>query len=944
MTTPLRNDIRTRLYLNDDWRDISTHLRYEQGVTIRRGYGTEDETASPSTCHFTLDNRSGDYTERNPLGTWYGYLGRNTPLELSCRLVKDTASAAASNGWDSTEAHADGAWTVLPWTVLGTTSNYAKAAGKATHALSAAGDIRVSYLATLSQRDIDVAVTVNVPTSNVTGSSVGAGIGVANLVLRGQGALSDYFMLRLVAQTDETYTMDWWAATGGGAAATITGGAAVAVPGLTQASQDIRVRVQVEARTLRAKAWNASGAEPYGWHKTVTVEDDLASTANIRDAAGWVGIRSSLIGGNTNGPITLSYDDFEVFSPEFAGEIASWPQSRDITGNDRTVAITAADITRRLGTGESPLNSALRRLILENPLLGSPVPDGYWPLEDGEFTVADEVQIAAGSGTLGFIPPTAGTTVGHIHWAEDRQLPGASQAPVVTGGGSLVAFLNPVSSPAEWTVAWGQRHSYADGTFLLFATDTSHFQLTLERNPDQLNIIVYLSIDGGAISPILTWTADSKNSLEEWHLFGISADQNGSDVDFYLDVDGATVDSYTETTDTLEGLRRIQLSSVTNASQNTSYSHLVVFSSASSPASSSLYDAFLGHAGERALTRAQRLCRQESIEFDWIGAGINGASVPNTEPMGAQRPVSLLALLQECAKVDNGFLYTQRTISGFQFRTLSTMYSRTNWCDLSQSDGHISPPLSRTNDDQALRNDIRANREGGGSYRHQLDDGSRMSVSDPADGGAGRYDTGVTVNVESDTQLPAQAEWRVHLGTADEDRYPGVRLELARAVYRDTAGLALSAKLRDLDIGDQVGLTGMQSDDIYDDSNQIAVGILKRFDQVTYDMTLTCRPASRYRVFTLDTSYLDDADTTLNEALDTTETGVDVAIAAAGRIWSAADQPYDLVTGGERMTLTALSGATSPQTFTVTRSVNGVVKSHSSGQPIRLAEPDYLGK
>lgn len=32
-----------------------------------------------------------------------------------------------------------------------------------------------------------------------------------------------------------------------------------------------------------------------------------------------------------------------------------------------------------------------------------------------------------------------------------------------------------------------------------------------------------------------------------------------------------------------------------------------------------------------------------------------------------------------------------------------------------------------------------------------------------------------------------------------------------------------------------------------------------------------------------------------------------------------------------------------PQTFSVTRSVNGVVKSHSAGQDIRLASPVYVG-
>ena len=37
--------------------------------------------------------------------------------------------------------------------------------------------------------------------------------------------------------------------------------------------------------------------------------------------------------------------------------------------------------------------------------------------------------------------------------------------------------------------------------------------------------------------------------------------------------------------------------------------------------------------------------------------------------------------------------------------------------------------------------------------------------------------------------------------------------------------------------------------------------------------------------------------------------------------------------------MTAVAGASSPQTFTVTRSVNGVVKAHNSGAAVALFTP-----
>ncbi|GAA5056481.1 hypothetical protein [Streptomyces similanensis] len=49
--------------------------------------------------------------------------------------------------------------------------------------------------------------------------------------------------------------------------------------------------------------------------------------------------------------------------------------------------------------------------------------------------------------------------------------------------------------------------------------------------------------------------------------------------------------------------------------------------------------------------------------------------------------------------------------------------------------------------------------------------------------------------------------------------------------------------------------------------------------------------------------------------------------------------PFDVVVGGERMTVTKIVGASSPQTFTVVRSVNSVRKAQAAGTPVNLAEP-----
>ncbi|MFD8611084.1 hypothetical protein [Streptomyces sp. NPDC059631] len=81
----------------------------------------------------------------------------------------------------------------------------------------------------------------------------------------------------------------------------------------------------------------------------------------------------------------------------------------------------------------------------------------------------------------------------------------------------------------------------------------------------------------------------------------------------------------------------------------------------------------------------------------------------------------------------------------------------------------------------------------------------------------------------------------------------------------------------------------------------------------------------------------------LAAAVTATATTLSVKV-TAGPPWitSAAFEgefPFDVMCGGERMTVTAITGTTSPQQFTVVRSVNGVRKAQTAGTPVRLADP-----
>lgn len=61
-------------------------------------------------------------------------------------------------------------------------------------------------------------------------------------------------------------------------------------------------------------------------------------------------------------------------------------------------------------------------------------------------------------------------------------------------------------------------------------------------------------------------------------------------------------------------------------------------------------------------------------------------------------------------------------------------------------------------------------------------------------------------------------------------------------------------------------------------------------------------------------------------------------------LWTtnAVDFPFDVNIGGERMTVSSISGSSSPQTFAVTRAVNGVIKPQTAGTDVRLWQPMIL--
>jgi hypothetical protein len=115
------------------------------------------------------------------------------------------------------------------------------------------------------------------------------------------------------------------------------------------------------------------------------------------------------------------------------------------------------------------------------------------------------------------------------------------------------------------------------------------------------------------------------------------------------------------------------------------------------------------------------------------------------------------------------------------------------------------------------------------------------------------------------------------------------------------------------------------------------------------EFVFNCVPGSPYDIFLLDDTVLGRADSDTTTLHDTTISASAASFSVDigdGVLWttSAGDWPVLIKMGGEVMSVGAISGTSSPQTFSsVTRSVNGIVKTHSAGEAIHVTQPVYLG-
>jgi hypothetical protein len=935
------------LFYSDAW----NHARSYPRQTVKASWGLRDEGDAmvPAKANAQLDNRELNYSPDDARSPLYGLVGRNTPGRitrapgLTSGSLADTSDAFArtlADSWGS--ADTGGAWTTVS-----TAADYDVAGGFGTQSVPSANLSRRAYLSAISVRDVDIAVTFKVA------QATGADLEPANILLRGTSE-SSYVMVRVVVTTTNTVTIQAFNRLN------LSIDPAVTVPSLTHAGTGtpLRVRVLAVGQRLYARVWNPAGTEPSVWHMAVT--DDLETPA-----AGFVGVRSGRAFGNSNtSPVVFSYDNWEstTYITIADGSVSSWqPDQAPGNTNDKWTDIEITGPSQRVNASKvvkSPLRSTL-----DASIAAGAGPAVYWPMEGYEREPDFVLSAVPGVPNASHTANTS-TVTARFDWKGDDTLPGSKNLPVLSGNRTLIAGIigAPISitpndsfGMAMWTrtpneisgISHGvitqaiQTFSCADGitgySLVLSAYPPGSTVAAVPAN-GEVQVRVNLTLSG-VIDQTLNMTGLPYS--DQWRFVTATMEPDGADVEVTIHLDDVLVGLGTFTAVTLQQVVRttvnaFQQDTTGNVVGTLAIGHPMAFGdtqTAISTLTAKVYQAGLGYPAESGATRFLRLCRERGIPRAVYGS--------DSHVMGTQPTAVLAELLSEIGRTDGGMIYDGRGWNGLEFRTNASIRNRDAVLALTFGEGgDVHTPLRPATDDLGITNDVTANSRDGSTYRVERTSGPN-NVNDPTDDpeGIGRTESSIDANPSDQGELQDIAAWGLHVGTWPGQRYKNVTVDLSK----HSELLAAAASIRP---GDLITI-----DDL--DADQVQLIVLGGVDSVpTHDhrVTFNCAPAGPWRIGEAGTAgsadRLGSASSTLTSDFNAgVATSMSVTIAAGGSLWSTTAEPYHIRVGGIVLNVTATTGATSPQTFTVDATpVNGITRVIPAGSRIDVESPVYVGR
>lgn len=292
--------------------------------------------------------------------------------------------------------------------------------------------------------------------------------------------------------------------------------------------------------------------------------------------------------------------------------------------------------------------------------------------------------------------------------------------------------------------------------------------------------------------------------------------------------------------------------------------------------------------------------------------------------------------MQVAANGELGMLY--ETLSGgVGFRNRASRYVASPWLTVDLDLGDLAQPPSPTFDDQNIVNDATVTqRQGIGRY---VDQASVDSI--------GLFQKSVaTIGYQSDTysldfDANQIAAWIVNTHSTPRVRVPQLTLRLSNRSALAAAWIAgepLGSRVDVLNAPPQLGVASL---------SQFVEGYTETISMFEWIAVCNTSPADPYgRLFKVQDTVLGRLELdgqTLTSTVTAGATSWSVTTAAGKPLLTTTDVPFTVTVDGEAVTITAVTGASSPQTATVTRAAAGTTAAaHSAGAVLKLRLPGVL--
>jgi hypothetical protein len=619
--------------------------------------------------------------------------------------------------------------------------------------------------------------------------------------------------------------------------------------------------------------------------------------------------------------------------PRFCGRIdevkAEWgevDESNPLMPTIAYVRVSASGLLERLAQADS-IGSALTRAV-SAPVNQSAVP-AAWMFEDGsDATTAAQL-----------VPGAAPMAIrGSFSFGGDTSYPSVLQQMTIGSGDNAYMSASIPQIPQVPGVNWQVTRFFRideaavdPAATQLMAVDTNGQVATWRITVNDAQVAITGSDSDGSGVVLATFATDAR-FFDTEAMVVLDVTDDGADVDWVVNYFPISLGGIFGTSGTFTGNTGVPhrfRNSCTGPPSGIALGPLIVSTGRDI---GWLGPADTAYVGEPAPQRVARLCQEQGIPIavdgpygtDWDAGVLAGA-----QAMGPQRPKKILELFEECARADFGVVGEQRGGLGLTYRSRVTIRNQEPRLTLRRSLRQAIDPFEEVDDDLRFVNDVTVSRTDGSAYR----------IEDPgiAAGDEERYQQNVEVNVASDLLLPAQTGWRYHLGTWPEPRYPQVRTDVAKdeSLVEDVLGFG---------IGDRFGLVDPPPG--CPPVDQLADGIVEELERFQWRVAVNGNPARPW-----DTAVVDDplfgrvgTAAAVTTTVINVGTTTSVTVASTYGPWTTTEEPFDIEVDGVRFRVTTVTGATSPQTFTVEAApLNGdITRTIQAGATVRLWQPAVI--